>query len=428
MNQEACIRCGQLDEQRPTAEELRQTLLESKMMSLLCHCSAEIDPSTALFYSVNHMFLGSGSYMLILFSEISPPSDDQVSGRDVYSRFYLYTLIREELLKKFDGHFTIHTAELDGRLAALLIFHYGVIPSVHDDLMQLIETRCIELSIYLKNKYDLNVVSYLGQIMNEIPLISSVYDKLLSTSTYHRYVNHIFERPVFYLPQPKTGLEIALHVSNSDYAKTISNAILSDGDYQTLTKQALHDLINEPLMSIEELKKRSGDFFETLCDALAARGLHFNHKRASEEYQIQNSSTTSWSSTEAWLLRFLDELHSKNTLDKNAQKTLLLEKAEEYIDERLKDSSLTIRDIADYLNISVATLNHLFRRQLEQTPAKYIRNLRLQEACRLLKETELPIREISDACGFGSLETFHRLFRAEYGISPGSLKRMQLTP
>ena len=424
MNQEACIRCGQLDELRPSADQLRQTFLESKMMSLLCHCSAEIDHSTELFYSVHHMFLGSGSYMLILFSEITPISNDQDSGRDVYSRFYLYTLIKEEVLKKFEGHFTIHTAELDGRLAALIIFHYGAIPAVQDDLMKLIETRCIELSTYLKNKYDLNVISYLGQIMDEIPLISSVYDKLLSTSTYHRYVNHIFDKPVYYLPQPKAGFEIALHISSSDRAKEISNAILADGDYQTLTKKALDDLINEPLMSIEELKKRSGDFFEALCDALSARGLHFNHKQASEEYQIQNTSTTSWSSTEAWLLHFLDEIHSQNVQDKYAQKTFLLEKAENYIEMRLRDPSLAITDISEYLGISLATLNNLFRRQLEQTPAKYIRNLRLKEASRLLQNSNLSVREISESCGFGSLETFHRLFRAEYGISPGNLKRM----
>ncbi len=423
MNEKARLRCGQLDEARPSAEELRKTLLETKMMSLLCHCSAEIDHSTELFYSVNHMFLGSGSYMLILFSEISPVSREQDSGQDVYSRFYLYTLIREELLKLFEGHFTIHTAELDGRLAALLIFHYGVIPAIHQDLLRLIKKRCIELSTLLKSKYDLNVISYLGQIMDEISLISSVYDKLLSVSTFHRYVNHSFDCPIYYLPKPRSVSEKSFSQSVQEHAKDIANAMLTHEDYRHFATLALDALVNEPLLSIEELKKHSGDLFETLCQALSERGFRFSHKKASEAFQKENTSTISYDSSRIWFLNFLDEVYAENEIDENTEKALLLEKAEGYIEERLHDPSLTIGEISDFLQISIATLNNLFRRQLNLTPARYIREKRLQEALSLLQTTDLSIKKIAESCGFGSLETFHRLFRKEYGISPGSLKK-----
>lgn len=423
MNQKARLRCGEFDEMRPSAKELRQTILENKMMSLLCHCSAEIDPSTELFFSVNHMFLGSGSYMLLLFSEVSPISKEQSMGQDVYSRFYLYSLIQEELLKLFEGHFTIHTAELDGRLAAILIFHYGAVPAIHEDLMRLIEKRCIELSEHLKEEYDLHVISYLGQIMDEIPLISSVYDKLLSASSFHRYVNHSFDRPIFYLPKPKSPSEKEAALSAREHAKAIANAMLSHEDYQKPANLALDALVNEPLLSIEELKKHGGDLFEALCQALSERGFHFQHKKASEDFQKQNTQTTSWDSSRAWFLNFLDEVYAENEIDENSQRALLLEKAENYIEERLHDPSLTITDISDALTVSIATLNTLFRRQLNLTPAKYIRQKRLNEALLLLQESNLSIKKISESCGFGSLETFHRLFRQEYGISPGMLKK-----
>ncbi len=422
MNEKARLRFGEFDEMRPSAKELRQNILENKMMSLLCHCSAEIDPSTELFYSVNHMFLGSGSYMLLLFSEISPISQEQSLGQDVYSRFYLYTLIQEELLKLFEGHFTIHTAELDGRLVALLIFHYGAVPAIQADLMQLIEKRCIDLSESLKENYDLHVISYLGQIMDEIPLISSVYDKLLSASTFHRYVNHKFDRPIFYLPKPKSPLEKETTLSAHDHAKAIANAMLSHEDYRQYAILALDALINEPLLSIEELKKHSGDLFEALCQALSERGFRFQHKKASEDFQRENTQTTSWDSSRAWFLNFLDEVYAENEVDENTQRALLLEKAEGYIEERIHDPSLTITDISDTLSVSIATLNALFRRQLNLTPAKYIRQKRLNEALLLLQKSDLSVKKVAESCGFGSLETFHRLFRQEYGISPGILK------
>lgn len=58
--------------------------------------------------------------------------------------------------------------------------------------------------------------------------------------------------------------------------------------------------------------------------------------------------------------------------------------------------------------------NRFFR----QTPAVYIQQLKLNEACRLLHETNMPVREITSLLRFKNSSYFCLLFKEHYGITP----------
>lgn len=59
-----------------------------------------------------------------------------------------------------------------------------------------------------------------------------------------------------------------------------------------------------------------------------------------------------------------------------------------------------------------------FKEKTGQTPARYIRNKKLEKAKWLLERTELPITEISEKVGYPDPAHFSRLFRDRYGMSP----------
>jgi len=54
---------------------------------------------------------------------------------------------------------------------------------------------------------------------------------------------------------------------------------------------------------------------------------------------------------------------------------------------------------------------------------KYLQNLRLDEARRLLKTGNLPVSQVARACGFKSGSYFIRLFRKKTGLSPQKYRR-----
>lgn len=65
----------------------------------------------------------------------------------------------------------------------------------------------------------------------------------------------------------------------------------------------------------------------------------------------------------------------------------------------------------------------IFQSCLHTTPTKYLRNIRLQSACRLLLETDTPVTEIAQLCELGSSSYFGRLLRQETGLSPSDYRR-----
>jgi len=87
---------------------------------------------------------------------------------------------------------------------------------------------------------------------------------------------------------------------------------------------------------------------------------------------------------------------------------------------------LALEDIAARAHCSVNHLIALFRRHLRQTPARYLRDVRLRHAERLLTRSALPVALIAEQCGFVSPFHFSRLFKEHYGLAPLAFRQQAL--
>ena len=65
----------------------------------------------------------------------------------------------------------------------------------------------------------------------------------------------------------------------------------------------------------------------------------------------------------------------------------------------------------------------LFRTRLGKTPMEYLTQYRLEKACQLIRNTELPITQIAHACGFDSASYFSETFRKVLNVSPRRFRR-----
>lgn len=88
------------------------------------------------------------------------------------------------------------------------------------------------------------------------------------------------------------------------------------------------------------------------------------------------------------------------------------------VERRLSDPELTVGDLARILNRTPARLRMLFQATIGMSPAAYIRQGRMDLACRLLRDSDMPIKEIAQRCGFQELSFFYRVFRATTHTSP----------
>lgn len=78
--------------------------------------------------------------------------------------------------------------------------------------------------------------------------------------------------------------------------------------------------------------------------------------------------------------------------------------------------------LASRLGIGARHLDRLFLRHLGASPLRVAQTRRVHLAKKLLDETRLPITEVAQAAGFGSVRRFHESIRATYGRTPTVLR------
>jgi AraC-like DNA-binding protein len=76
---------------------------------------------------------------------------------------------------------------------------------------------------------------------------------------------------------------------------------------------------------------------------------------------------------------------------------------------------------ADY-GMSRSHFSRFFRARTSLTPARFVTEVRLREAARLLVETRFPLKQIADRCGFANVNHFGKVFRRFHQQSPGSFR------
>lgn len=95
----------------------------------------------------------------------------------------------------------------------------------------------------------------------------------------------------------------------------------------------------------------------------------------------------------------------------------LIQQTLQYVADHF-DEDLTLDSVSMALGISKTHLSRLFSQYLRINFRKYINILRIDEACTLLKASDMNITEVCYACGFNNLRTFHRAFLEEVGMQP----------
>jgi transcriptional regulator GlxA family with amidase domain len=86
------------------------------------------------------------------------------------------------------------------------------------------------------------------------------------------------------------------------------------------------------------------------------------------------------------------------------------------------DESLSVRRIAEGVGMSVRTLSRWCREHLQESPAEYVRRLRVDEARRLLEETSLPLKAVAARTGLGEPSTMWRVFIQHLGVTPAAYR------
>lgn len=97
---------------------------------------------------------------------------------------------------------------------------------------------------------------------------------------------------------------------------------------------------------------------------------------------------------------------------------LLMERIMKAINKNLSDSDFNVDMLTHEVGISRAQLHRKMKEMTGISTSEFIRNIRLEQAARLLREQKINVTQVAYTVGFSNLAHFSTIFRKHFGVSP----------
>ncbi len=120
-----------------------------------------------------------------------------------------------------------------------------------------------------------------------------------------------------------------------------------------------------------------------------------------------------------WLLKLHEQINSRFDSSKNQQK---IKQAIAYIQENF-DRDLNMAVVSNHISMNYSLFSYLFKEYTGSNFVNYLKAIRMEEAKRLLAETDLRIIEISAKIGYDNEKHFMKIFKASCGVSPSEYRK-----
>jgi transcriptional regulator GlxA family with amidase domain len=110
------------------------------------------------------------------------------------------------------------------------------------------------------------------------------------------------------------------------------------------------------------------------------------------------------------------------SLEAQASHTRALHELQVWMLEHL-DRPQSVEALAERVAMSTRNFARTFARELGTTPARYLGQLRVEAARRLLEQTDQSLLQVATACGFRSVDVMRRAFLRALGTTPLGYRR-----
>ena len=97
---------------------------------------------------------------------------------------------------------------------------------------------------------------------------------------------------------------------------------------------------------------------------------------------------------------------------------LLMERIMKVVNDHLDDSDFNVDALTKEVGISRAQLHRKMKEMTGLPVSEFIRNIRLEQAVRLLEEQKINVTQVAYSVGFSNLAHFSTVFRKQFGVSP----------
>ena len=162
------------------------------------------------------------------------------------------------------------------------------------------------------------------------------------------------------------------------------------------------------------------DFRNPAVLAVSDKSIRHLFDRLVREYRVDEPFDFSCMALFYELLSRLETYSASESVGRIPDK---LRRAKEYMLESFSDSALSISSVADEVGVSTAYLRREFSACYGKSPIACLRDVRIENAKRLLQSEYLTVEQIAEECGFSGASYFIQVFHKATGTSPDKYRR-----
>ena len=104
----------------------------------------------------------------------------------------------------------------------------------------------------------------------------------------------------------------------------------------------------------------------------------------------------------------------------------MIDEAIKFINVNITNKRISVEMIAEELNVSEEHFSRMFKKKIGIPPVKYINEVKIAEAKRLLLKSGTPIKEIASSLYYSDQFYFSQQFRRIVGCSPSEYRNISL--
>lgn len=217
-----------------------------------------------------------------------------------------------------------------------------------------------------------------------------------------------------------TAKEPSLHLEEAAVGQIVQ--LLGTDKYEDAMRQLSRIFKNAALGGYSFREVERG--MEVLLDGILttyANVLKTDREKIEPYYEIYGFSCLEELEAEVlgWLTNFCDTLNSRFDDYKNKQK---IQQAVAYIRENF-DRDLNMAVVSNHISMNYSLFSYVFKQYTGSNFVNYLKEIRIEEAKRLLEETDMKVIDISSRVGYENEKHFMKTFKASCGVSPSEYRK-----
>lgn len=221
----------------------------------------------------------------------------------------------------------------------------------------------------------------------------------------------------------KMPIASAIHEENllEKYRRNIAHAV------EVLSMESADDAVSSMQRDISQIKKICG--YEILELVLSAGDLFAiqlelkDRQTVMEKYHRNCEQCSSMDALFACLKGFQSSFIEVLIEERDNDALRPIRQSKQYIQSHYNEQ-ITLEEVSSAVGLSAGYFSALFKKETGEGFAKYLINVRIDQAKIMLRETNLSVSEICKRVGYNDLKHFVTTFEKAAGVKPGTYRKL----